>query len=119
MSHYHLSKILQQDNQLKEDAPDYQLEPSTDIGTAKAKDKKEESLSHILDKLTENEAVMSQIANNTREQAMLGDFPQAIDDAILGSNEAHQEQMMQLLSDPTKTQQFARVIFDMLSGYKG
>ncbi|MDE1336085.1 type I restriction endonuclease subunit R [Vibrio aestuarianus] len=144
MSHYRLSKIRQQDIQLKEDAPDYQLEPSTDIGTAKAKDKKEEFLSHILDKLnevfiidnltdkdminyaftvrdklTENEAVMSQIANNTREQAMLGDFPQAIDDAILGSSEAHQEQMMQLLSDPTKTQQFARVIFDMLSGYKG
>ncbi|OED66714.1 restriction endonuclease subunit R [Vibrio tasmaniensis ZS-17] len=143
MSHYRLSKIRQQDIQLKEDAPDYQLEPSTDIGTAKAKDKKEEFLSHILDKLnevfitdnlsdkdminyaftvrdklTENEAVMSQIANNTREQAMLGDFPQAIDDAILGSNEAHQEQMMQLLSDPTKTQQFARVIFDMLSGVK-
>ncbi|OEE62670.1 restriction endonuclease subunit R [Enterovibrio norvegicus] len=144
MSHYRLSKIRQQDIQLKEDAPDYQLEPSTDIGGAKAKDKKEEFLSHILeklnevfitdnltdkdminyaftvrDKLTENEAVMSQIANNTREQAMLGDFPRAIDDAILGSSEAHQEQMMQLLSDPTKTQQFARVIFDMLSGYKG
>ncbi|MCF1428828.1 MAG: type I restriction endonuclease subunit R, partial [Shewanella sp.] len=131
MSHYRLSKIRQQDIQLKEDAPDYQLEPSTDIGSAKAKDKKEEFLSHILeklnevfitdnltdkDKLTENETVMSQIANNTREQAMLGDFPQAIDDAILGSSEAHQEQMMQLLSDPTKTQQFARVIFDMLTG---
>jgi len=32
---------------------------------------------------------MSQIANNTREQAMLDDFPRAIDDAILGSHEAH------------------------------
>lgn len=114
------------------------------MGTAKPKDKKEEFLSHIIerlnevfvtdnltdkdminyaftvrDKLTENETVMSQIANNTREQAMLGDFPRAIDDAILNSNEAHQEQMMQLLSDPNKTKQFARVIFDMLSGYKG
>ena len=27
---------------------------------------------------------MSQIANNTREQAMLDDFPRAIDDAIHG-----------------------------------
>ncbi|WP_241824993.1 hypothetical protein [Salinivibrio sp. IB872] len=72
----------------------------------------------VRDKLTENETVMSQIANNTREQAMLGDFPRAIDDAILNSNEAHQEQMMQLLSDPNKTKQFARVIFDMLSGVK-
>lgn len=72
----------------------------------------------VLDKLTENKAVMSQIANNTREQAMLGDFPQAIDDAILSSSEAHQEQMMQLLCDPSKTAQFARVIFDMLSGVR-
>lgn len=62
---------------------------------------------------------MSQIANNSPEQAMLGDFPQAMDDAILGSSDAHQEQMMQLLSDPARNQQFARVIFDMLSGFKG
>jgi type I restriction enzyme R subunit len=58
---------------------------------------------------------MKQIANNTREQAMLGDFPKAMDDAILGSSAAHQEQMMQLLSDPAKASIFARVIFDMLS----
>lgn len=144
MSHYRLSKIRQQDIQLKEDSPEYQLEPSSDVGSAKAKDKKEEFMSNILarlnevfitdnltdkdminyaftvrDKLTENDAVMTQIANNTREQAMLGDFPQAIDDAILDSSAAHQEQMMQLLSDPSKTAQFARVVFDMLNGFKG
>lgn len=144
MSHYRLSKIRQQDIQLKEDSPEYQLEPSSDVGSAKAKDKKEEFLSHILDrlnevfitdnltdkdminyaftvrdKLKENDAVMTQIANNTREQAMLGDFPQAIDDAILSSSEANQEQMMQLLSDPSKTAQFARIVFDMLNGFKG
>ncbi|ANQ16277.1 restriction endonuclease subunit R [Vibrio natriegens] len=143
MSHYRLSKIRQQDIQLQENTPEYKLQPSNDVGTAKPKDKKEDFLSHIIerlnevfvtdnltdkdminyaftvrDKLTENETVMSQIANNTREQAMLGDFPRAIDDAILNSNEAHQEQMMQLLSDPNKTKQFARVIFEMLSGVK-
>ncbi|WP_218397581.1 type I restriction endonuclease subunit R [Alteromonas lipotrueae] len=144
MSHYRLSKIRQQNIKLQEDSADYKLEPNSDVGTAKAKDKKEEFMSNILarlnevfitdnltdkdminyaftvrDKLTENDAVMTQIANNTREQAMLGDFPQAIDDAILGSSEAHQEQMMQLLSDPSKTAQFARVVFDMLNGFKG
>jgi type I restriction enzyme R subunit len=46
---------------------------------------------------------------------MLGDFPKALDDAILDSSEAHQEQMMQLLSDPAKSRQFARVIFDLLN----
>lgn len=143
MSHYRLSKIRQQDIQIQENTPEYKLHPSDDVGTAKPKDKKEEFLSLIIsrlnevfitdkltdkdlinyaftvrDKLTENETVMSQIANNTRAQAMLGDFPRAIDDAIMNSNEAHQEQMMQLLSDPNKTKQFARVIFDMLSGVR-
>ena len=90
LSHYRLSKIRQQDIQLKEDAAEYKLEPSSDIGTAKAKDKKEEFLSEILgrlnelfitdelsdkdlinyasairDKLSENHSVMQQINNNT------------------------------------------------------
>ena len=58
--------------------------------------------------------VMTQIANNSPEQAMLGDLPRAIDDAILGSHETHQEQMMQLLSDPKKAAGFAKVVFEML-----
>ena len=66
------------------------------------------------DKLSENALVMSQIANNTPEQAMLGGFSKAIDDAVMDSNEAHQNQMMQLLSDPAKAAGFARVVFDLL-----
>lgn len=69
----------------------------------------------VRDKLSENASVMMQIAKNTPEQAMLGDFPKALDDAILDSSEAHQEQMMQLLSDHAKSRQFARVIFDLLN----
>jgi len=139
LSHYRLSKIRQQDIQLKEQAGDY-LTPGDEIGTAKPKDKKEAFLSQIIgklnelfitdelsdkdlvnyaytvrDKLSENALVMSQIANNTPEQAMLGDFPKAIDDAVMDSNEAHQNQMMQLLSDPAKAAGFARVVFDLLS----
>ena len=142
MSHYRLSKIRQQDIKLQEDAEDYKLEPSNDLGAAKPRDKKEEFLSQIIerlndvfitdnltdkdmlnyaytvrDKLAENEIVMKQIAaNNTPEQVMLGDFPKAMDDAILESSAAHQEQMMQLLSDPAKASMFARVILDMLNG---
>jgi len=37
---------------------------------------------------------MKQIANSTTEQEMRGDFPKAIDDAVLDSSEAHQNQMM-------------------------
>lgn len=43
-----------------------------------------------------------------------GDFNKAIDDAIMGSSDAHKNQMMQLLSDNDKAARFARVIFDLL-----
>ena len=140
LSHYRLSKIRQQDIQLKEDAEGYDLEPGDALGTAKAKDKQEELLSEIVaklnelfitdelteadmvnyaytvrDKVRENTLVMHQLANNTPEQAMLGDFPKAVDDAILGSSDAHQNQMMQLLSDPRKAEQFSKLIFSLLS----
>lgn len=141
MSHYRLSKIHAQHLKLQEDSPEYKLHPSNDVGTARPKDKKEEFMSHILarlnelfitdnltdkdmvnyafsvrDKLSENQSVMTQIANNTREQAMLGDFPKAIDDAVMDSSEAQQEMMMQYLSSPELARGFARVVFDMLKG---
>ena len=141
MSHYRLSKIREQHLQLKEDREDDKLEPGNDIGSATAKDNKEEFMSQILerlndlfvtdnltdkdminyaytvrDKLAENVTVMKQIENNTAEQALLGDFPQAIDDAVMESSEAHQEMMMQYLSNPELARGFARVVFDLLKG---
>lgn len=139
LSHYRLSKIRQQDITLKEDAGEY-LTPGEGLGTARARDQKEEFLSQIIsrlnelfitdhltdkdmvnyaytirDKVSENKLVMNQIANNTPEQAMLGDFNKAVDDAVLGSNEAHRNQMMQLLSDPAKAKNFARIVFDLIT----
>ncbi len=45
---------------------------------------------------------------------MLGDFPQATDDAVMDSNEAQQAMMMQYLSNPELAKGFARVVFDLL-----
>ena len=39
----------------------------------------------------------------------------ALDDAVWDSSGAHQNQMMQLLSDPAKAASFARVVFDLLA----
>lgn len=139
LSHYRVSKIRQQDLKLKEDSPDYKLVPGEGLGSAAAKDKKEELLSQILerlnelfvtdqltekdmvnyaytirDKVSENQLVMQQLANNTPEQALLGNFANAVDDAIMDSGDAHKNQMMQLLSDPAKASKFARVVFDLL-----
>lgn len=139
LSHYRLSVIRQQDLKLKEDSADYKLNPGEGLGTAKPKDKQEEFLSQIIsrlnelfitdrltekdlvnyaytirDKVSENEVVMKQIANNTADQAMLGDFTKAVDDAVMDSSEAHNNQMMQLLSDPAKAAGFAKVVFELL-----
>lgn len=139
MSHYRLSKIRQQDIQLKADSAEHKLEPANDLGSAKAKNKQEDFLSVILqrvnevfitdkltdqdminyvytvaDKMSENTKMMKQIQNNTREQAMLGEFDSALDDAVIDSNTAHTEQMTQLMSDPAKMKQFANIIYDVL-----
>jgi len=139
LSHYRLSKIRQQDINLRDGVGEYQLEPGDGLGSAKAKDKKEEFLSLIInrlnelfitdeltdkdlvsyaytirDKVSENKQVMDQIENNSPEQALLGDFTKAIDDAVMDSSDAHQNQMMQILSDPAKAKNFARIVFDLL-----
>lgn len=139
LSHYRVAKIRQQDLVLQENSENHKLVPGEGLGTAKPKDKKEEFLSLIInrlnevfvtdqltdkdmvnyaytirDKVGENILVMKQIENNSTEQAMLGDFSKAIDDAIMDSSEAHQNQMMQLLADPSKAANFARIVFDLL-----
>lgn len=144
LTHYRLSEIRRQDLVLREEAPEYKLTPVDGVGTAKAKDRKEEFLSQIIirlneifitdqlsdndmvnyaytisDKVRENDIVMSQIANNTAEQALLGDFMKAVDDAVIDSGEAHQNQMMQLLSDPSKAAGFAKLVFDLLNFSEG
>ena len=139
MTHYRLNKIRQQSLVLNEDPSEFGIKSTEGLGTATPKDKKEEQLSFIIealnelfitdelsdkdlinyahtvrDKVRENITVMDQIANNTDEQAMLGDFPKAIDDAILDSSDAHENQKLQLLSDPHKAKRFAKLIFDLL-----
>jgi len=143
LSHYRISKIRQQ-NLILQESDEFKLEPGDEAGTAKAKDKMIEFLSQIVyrlnelfitdklteadmvnyantisDKVRENELVMRQLLSNSPEQAMLGDFPKAVDDAVMDSGTAHQNQMMQLLSDPSKAKMFSKVIFDILTGAPG
>ena len=140
LSHYRISKIRQQHLQLQENKGECNLEPNEGLGTAKPKDKKEEFLSQIIkrlneifvsegltdgdmvnyaytvvDKVRESEQALAQIANNTPEQAMLGDFSQIVTDAVLDADEAHQKQKMELLVDSKKFSAFMRVIYDMVS----
>ncbi len=139
LSHYRLSKIKQQDLLLNDGQGDYDLKPGEGAGSGKPRDRKEEFLSQIIarlneifitdhltdgdqvsyayavrDKVRENEKVMSQLAHNSDEQAMLGDFPVAVEDAIIDSGAAFENQKLQLLSDPKKARAFAKLVFDLL-----
>ncbi|KAA3614250.1 MAG: type I restriction endonuclease subunit R [Planctomycetota bacterium] len=139
LRHYRLSKIKQQDLMLVKEGAETGLFPAGDLGTGKARNKEEEWLSQIIarlnelfitdgltdqdlvnyaytirDKVSENKRVMHQIANNSPEQALLGDFPSALDEAVMGSGEAHQKQMMQYLNSKELQAGFQRVILDLL-----
>jgi len=143
LSHYRLSKIKQQDLLMVKEGADTGLYPGTELGTGKPKNKQEEQLSQIIarlndlfvtdglsnqdlinyaytirDKMSENETVMNQIANNSAEQALLGDFPGALDEAVMDSGDAHQNQMMQYLNNKELQVGFQRVVFDMLLAAK-
>jgi type I restriction enzyme, R subunit len=138
LSHYRLSKIRQQDLLLIKDSHQG-LQPGSAMGSGKAKSKQEEYLSQIIqrlneifitdgltendllnyaytvrDKISENATVMKQIENNSAEQAMLGDFASALDDAVMESSEAHQNQMNQVLGNKEVAAGFGRVVFDLL-----
>ncbi len=136
LSHYRLSKIKQQRLRLVTTA-ETGLAPGDALGTGKPRNQEEEWLSQIIarmnelfsegtandkrnylltirDKISENETVMQQIANNAPEQALLGDFPVALNNAVMDSGEAHQNLMEQYLSDPARQDGFRRLIFELL-----
>ena len=138
LSHYRLSRIKQQDLLLVKEGAEG-LSPGSELGTRKSKSKEEEWLSQILsrlnelfitdgltdkdmlnylntitDKVGENEKVMEQVRNNSREQALLGHFAGACDDAVMESGEAHQNQQTQYLNDSQLAEAYRRIIFDML-----
>ena len=143
LSHYRLSKIRQQDLVMVKDSADTGLYPAGDLGTGKPGNREEVWLSQIIarlndlfvtdgltdqdlisyaytirDRISENDRVMHQIRNNSAEQALLGDFPGALDEAVMGSSEAHQNQMMQYLNSKELQAGFQRVVFDMLLAAK-
>ncbi len=144
LSHYRLSKIKQQDLVMVKEGAETGLYAVADLGKGKPQNKEEEWLSAIIsrlndlfvtdglserdlinyaytirDKISENENVMQQIANNSAEQALLGDFAGALDDAVMDSGEAHQNQMMQYLNNKELQAGFQRVVFDMLRSQGG
>ncbi len=138
MTHYKLNQQRQQSLKLQEDKAQY-IPGITDLGGHKPHDRETELLAEIIsrmndlfagenltekdklsyastiaEKVSENDTVMDQLRNNTREQAMLGDYPTAVQSAVIGSMDAHNELAMQVLSSDRVAKGFAALVLDML-----
>ncbi|GHB24528.1 hypothetical protein GCM10007094_10720 [Pseudovibrio japonicus] len=50
---------------------------------------------------------------------MIGDFTEALEEAIIESGDIHQKLMLQLLGDPQKGESFANIVFDLLKREQG
>ena len=142
MTHYRLHEQREADLQLGNkigEEPKSQLPAAKEGSGAVPKDPKTELLNEIINrmndlfiedglsendmlnyantiagKIAENNTVMDQLRSNTKEQAMLGEFPKSINDAIIGSMDVHNEMAMKLLSDEAVAKGFAGLMFDML-----
>ena len=139
LTHYRLSKTREQDLKLKESSAEM-IYGGGAAGTATPKSKEEELLSvlvtqlntlfsssglgdddrliayaHLIkDEVAADQAVASQLTNNTVEQILLGDFPKALENALLKNSDEYSEEMMILYSEPHKMDIFKRVILDLL-----
>lgn len=68
----------------------------------------------IAGKISENDTVMDQLRSNTKEQAMLGEFPNSINNAVIESMDVHNDMAMKLLSNEAVAKGFAGLMFDVL-----
>lgn len=74
---------------------------------------------HVSEKLRGDEVVMAQVANNTKEQAMKANLPQAAVQIIVGAMQSHQDMATKLLSDEASRGLFLDVIYDLLKKDSG
>ena len=73
----------------------------------------------ITDKVMENTKVIEQVNNNTKEQAMMGGFSDAINDAVIDSLDTHQNLATQVLSEDRVKQELANIVYDLIvKGFK-
>jgi type I restriction enzyme, R subunit len=137
--HYNLVEIKRQESILCNPGHDNSLQPDIEMISARAKDKKAEFLFQNIDRLSEifiadelteddlyhcactirhkvreSKMVMQQIENNTAEETKPVDFPNAVDDGVPDSSDAHQNQMMHFFSDPNGAAGFTGLIFELL-----
>jgi type I restriction enzyme R subunit len=139
LTHYRLKKIAEHELKIKEDSEDYRLKAADGLGSGTARDPEKEALSTIIarlnelfagenltdkdrlnymntikDKVMENTSVAQQIASNTPDQVMIGDYPGAVQDAVMDSLQTHSDLASQLLQNESVSRELARLLLDVI-----
>ena len=137
LSHYKLHKQKEQNISLVGD--EVELGAINEVGSAIAKDPEKELLSNIVkqmnalfegelsdedminyahtikDKMLEYDKVIEQVTNNTKEQAMMGGFSEAINSAVIDSLDVHQDLATQVLGGDRVKAGFADIVYELLA----
>jgi len=135
LTHYKLHK--QKEHNIKLSGDDNELK-AANPGGAVAKDPEQELLSQIVgymnslfagdltdadmlnyartikDKVMENDRVVEQVINNTKEQAMMGGFADAINDAVIDSLDANKTLATQVLGEEKIRAGFSNLIYELV-----
>ena len=135
LTHYKLHKQKEVSIKLKGDE---ELINGGEQGTAVARDPEKEFLSKVVEKMNslfegdftqddvlgyartisnkmkENDKVVQQVINNTKEQAMLGGFEIALNDAVIESLDVHQNMATQVLSKDKVREGLADIVYGLL-----
>ncbi|RZO84001.1 MAG: type I restriction endonuclease subunit R [Oceanococcus sp.] len=145
MTHYRLQEKRTQWLNLREEGGEYEGLKGTDsLGGHAPKDQKTEKLAEILERLNDlfaaeglddkdvvqvvdsiaaqlskNEKVVAQVKNNSFEQAMLGDFPGAVDAAVIGSMSGHQKAGGRYLSDKDVAALVRLAVYELIRSASG
>ena len=139
LASYRLRKVKEHEIRLREEEGDYRLQPGEGLGSGRPHEPEKEPLSQILARLNElfadedktdgdrlsylntiktkvleDDRVVQQIDNNAPDQVMLGDYPSAVQDAVMDSLGKHTDLAGRLLQDEQVAARFARLLLDAI-----
>ena len=139
LASYRLRKVKEHEIRLREEEGDYRLQPGEGLGSGRPHEPEKEPLSQIIARLNElfadedktdgdrlsylntiktkvleDDRVVQQIDNNAPDQVMLGDYPSAVQDAVMESLGKHTDLAGRLLQDDQVAARFARLLLDAI-----
>ena len=139
LTHYRLTKRVEQQLRLADDQGEHTLKPGSDIGTGKPHDPEKKRLSEIIEALNDlfgaevsdddqvqflntiaerisrQDDVMAQVNNHDSKQVMHGLFPKRVVDTVLDAMTDHEKLSLEVLDNEESGRKFALLVLKMLT----